>query len=70
MTGLWGVNGLFVGLFIIVHLFMFFKASESTVFMAACSILSNGNASCISRFPMTDDALRPYVVASKQRKRS
>lgn len=70
MTGIWGVNGLFVGLFLLFTYLCSLRPLQAPYLWPLVPFFPKAMLRVIVRFPMTDDALRPYVVASKQRKRS
>ena len=70
MTGLWGVNGLFVGLFILFTYLCSLRPMQAPYLWPLVPFFPKAMLRVLVRFPMTEDALRPYVVASKQRKRS
>ena len=70
MTGLWGVNGLFIGLFLLFTYLCSLRPMQAPYLWPLVPFFPTAMLRVIIRFPMTADALRPYVVASKQRKRS
>lgn len=70
ITGLWGVNGLFIGLFLLFTYLCSLRPMQAPYLWPLVPFFPTAMLRVIIRFPMTSDALRPYVVASKQRKRS
>lgn len=70
VTGIWGVNGLFVGLFALFTYLCSLRPLQAPYLWPLVPFFPTAMLRVLIRFPMTDDALRPYVVASKQRKRS
>ena len=68
MTGLWGVNGLFIGLFLLFTYLCSLRPMQAPYLWPLVPFFPTAMLRVIIRFPMTADALRPYVVASKQRK--
>lgn len=70
MTGIWGVNGLFIGLFLLFTYLCSLRPMQAPYLWPLVPFFPKAMLRVIIRFPMTADALRPYVVASKQRKRS
>jgi len=70
MTGIWGVNGLFIGLFLMFTYLCSLRPMQAPYLWPLVPFFPMAMLRVLVRFPMTADALRPYVVASKQRKRS
>ncbi|WP_068983007.1 MULTISPECIES: spore germination protein [Lysinibacillus] len=70
MTGIWGVNGLFIGIFILFTYLCSLRPMQAPYLWPLIPFFPNAMLRVLIRFPMTVDALRPYVVDSKQRKRS
>ncbi|MGE7113380.1 spore germination protein [Lysinibacillus sp. NPDC047702] len=70
MTGLWGVNGLFIGIFLLFTYLCSLRPMQAPYLWPLIPFFPVAMLRVLIRFPMTADALRPYVVASKQRKRS
>ncbi|MFJ7667449.1 spore germination protein [Lysinibacillus sp. NPDC097195] len=70
MTGIWGADGLFIGLFILFTYLCSLRPLQAPYLWPLVPFFPTAMLRVIIRFPMTSDALRPYVVASKQRKRS
>ncbi|QDQ01935.1 spore germination protein [Lysinibacillus fusiformis] len=70
MTGIWGADGLFIGLFILFTYLCSLRPLQAPYLWPLIPFFPNAMLRVLVRFPMTADALRPYVVASKQRKRS
>ncbi|WP_155590402.1 spore germination protein [Lysinibacillus cavernae] len=70
MTGLWGANGLFIGIFLLFTYLCSLRPMQAPYLWPLVPFFPKAMLRVLIRFPMTSDALRPYVVASKQRKRS
>lgn len=70
MVGIWGVNGLFIGIFLVFTYLCSLRPMQAPYFWPLVPFFPMAMLRVLIRFPMTADALRPYVVASKQRKRS
>ncbi|CAM5214449.1 Spore germination protein A1 OS=Lysinibacillus sphaericus OX=1421 GN=gerAA_3 PE=3 SV=1 [Lysinibacillus sphaericus] len=70
MTGIWGEDGLFIGLFLLFTYLCSLRPLQAPYLWPLVPFFPTAMLRVIIRFPMTSDALRPYVVASKQRKRS
>jgi len=70
MTGIWGADGLFIGLFLLFTYLCSLRPLQAPYLWPLVPFFPTAMLRVIIRFPMTSDALRPYVVASKQRKRS
>ncbi|GLC87211.1 spore germination protein [Lysinibacillus piscis] len=70
MTGLWGVNGLFIGIFILFTYLCSLRPMQAPYLWPLVPFFPKAMLRVLVRFPMTADALRPYVTASKQRRRS
>jgi len=70
MTGIWGVNGLFIGIFLLFTYLCSLRPMQAPYLWPLIPFFPKAMLRVLVRFPMTEDALRPYVVDSKQRKRS
>ncbi|WP_285398209.1 spore germination protein [Lysinibacillus sp. fls2-241-R2A-57] len=70
MSGIWGVNGLFIGIFILFTYLCSLRPMQAPYLWPLIPFFPKAMLRVLVRFPMTVDALRPYVVDSKQRKRS
>ncbi|MBG9456586.1 stage V sporulation protein AF [Lysinibacillus sphaericus] len=70
MTGIWGVNGLFIGIFILFTYLCSLRPMQAPYLWPLIPFFPTAMLRVLIRFPMTADALRPYVVDSQQRKRS
>ena len=70
MTGIWGADGLFIGLFLLFTYLCSLRPLQAPYLWPLVPFFPTAMLRVIIRFPMTSNALRPYVVASKQRKRS
>jgi len=70
MSGIWGVNGLFIGIFILFTYLCSLRPMQAPYMWPLIPFFPLAMLRVLVRFPMTVDALRPYVVDSKQRKRS
>ncbi|MGE7672721.1 spore germination protein [Lysinibacillus sp. NPDC094403] len=70
MTGIWGVNGLFIGFFILFTYLCSLRPMQAPYLWPLIPFFPNAMLRVLVRFPMTADALRPYVVDSEHRKRS
>ncbi|MEK5333652.1 spore germination protein [Lysinibacillus sp. FSL W8-0992] len=70
MTGIWGADGLFIGLFILFTYLCSLRPLQAPYLWPLVPFFPTAMLRVIIRFPMTSDALRPFVVDSKQRKRS
>lgn len=70
ITALFGLNGFFIGIFLIFSYLCSLKPMNVPYLWPLVPFFPKAFARVIIRFPMSDDALRPYVVGAKQRKRS
>ncbi|MGE7695022.1 spore germination protein [Lysinibacillus sp. NPDC094177] len=70
MTGIWGVNGLFIGFFLLFTYLCSLRPMQAPYLWPLIPFFPNAMLRVLVRFPMTADALRPYVVDSEHRKRS
>ncbi|MGG2053715.1 spore germination protein [Lysinibacillus pakistanensis] len=70
VTGIWGVNGLFIGIFLLFTYLCSLRPMQAPYLWPLIPFFPKAMLRVLVRFPMTEDALRPYVVDSKQRKRS
>ncbi|MEY9969673.1 stage V sporulation protein AF [Lysinibacillus sp. RC46] len=70
MTGIWGVNGLFIGIFILFTYLCSLRPMQAPYLWPLIPFFPTAMLRVLVRFPMTADALRPYVVDSEHRKRS
>ncbi|MFJ5790330.1 spore germination protein [Lysinibacillus sp. NPDC097162] len=70
MTGIWGADGLFIGVFILFTYLCSLRPLQAPYLWPLVPFFPTAMLRVIIRFPMTSDALRPFVVDSKQRKRS
>ncbi|MGE7839218.1 spore germination protein [Lysinibacillus sp. NPDC093712] len=70
MTGIWGADGLFIGIFILFTYLCSLRPLQAPYLWPLVPFFPTAMLRVIIRFPMTSDALRPFVVNSKQRKRS
>ncbi|MEG0259343.1 MAG: spore germination protein [Lysinibacillus sp.] len=69
-TGIGGENGLFIGFFLLFSYLCSLRPLEAPYMWPLVPFFPKAMLRVLIRFPMTEDALRPYIVASKQRKRS
>lgn len=69
-TALLGVNGFFIGLFLIFTYLCSLKPMKVPYLWPLIPFFPKAFMRVLIRFPMSEDALRPYVVGAKQRKRS
>lgn len=70
MTGIWGVNGLFIGIFLLFTYLCSLRPMQAPYLWPLIPFFPKAMLRVLIRFPMTADALRPYVVDSEHRKRS
>ncbi|MFJ7648386.1 spore germination protein [Lysinibacillus sp. NPDC097279] len=70
MTGIWGADGLFIGIFILFTYLCSLRPLQAPYLWPLVPFFPTAMLRVIIRFPMTSDALRPFIVDSKQRKRS
>jgi stage V sporulation protein AF len=70
MTGILGADGLFIGVFILFTYLCSLRPLQAPYLWPLVPFFPTAMLRVIIRFPMTSDALRPFVVDSKQRKRS
>ncbi len=69
MTALFGVDGFFIGLFLIFSYLCSLRPMRVPYMWPLVPFFPKAFLRVFIRFPMTDDALRPYIVGAKQRKR-
>jgi len=69
VTALFGLNGFFIGLFAIFTYLCALKPMKVPYLWPLVPFFPKAFLRVIIRFPMSTDALRPYIVAAKQRKR-
>ncbi|MEG0471523.1 MAG: spore germination protein [Solibacillus sp.] len=70
ITALFGLNGFFIGIFLIFSYLCALKPMNVPYLWPLVPFFPKAFMRVIIRFPMSDDALRPYVIGAKQRKRS
>ncbi|MER1956234.1 MAG: spore germination protein [Solibacillus sp.] len=70
ITALFGVNGFFIGLFAIFTYLCALKPMKVPYLWPLVPFFPKAFLRVIIRFPMSTDALRPYIVGAKQRKRA
>ncbi len=70
LTALWGANGFFIALFISFSYFCYLRPMNVPYMWPLVPFFPKAFARVFIRFPMADDALRPYIVGAKNRKRS
>lgn len=68
-TALFGINGFFIGLFIIFTYLCSLKPMNVPYLWPLIPFFPKAFFRVVIRTPMLQDALRPYVVGAKQRKR-
>lgn len=68
-TALFGVNGFFIGIFVIFTYLCSLKPMKVPYLWPLVPFFPKAFARVIIRTPMSQDALRPFVVGAKQRKR-
>lgn len=69
LTALFGANGLFIGVFIMFTYLCALRPMKVPYMWPLIPFFPKAFMRVFIRFPMSDDALRPYVVGAKQRKR-
>lgn len=69
-TALFGINGFFIGLFIIFTYLCSLKPMNVPYLWPLIPFFPKAFFRVVIRTPMSQDALRPYVVGAKQRKRA
>lgn len=69
-TALFGINGFFIGIFIIFSYLCSLKPMNVPYLWPFVPFFPKALLRVLIRFPMSQDALRPYVVGAKQRKRA
>ncbi|MEK4629323.1 MAG: spore germination protein [Solibacillus sp.] len=69
ITALLGMNGFFIGIFLIFTYLCTLKPMKVPYLWPLVPFFPKAFARVIIRFPMSNDALRPFVVGAKQRKR-
>lgn len=69
-TAIAGVNGFFIGLLIIFSYLCSLKPMKVPYMWPLVPFFPKAFLRVFIRFPMSKDALRPYIVGAKQRKRS
>ena len=69
-TALFGVSGFFIGIFIIFTYLCSLKPMKVPYLWPLVPFFPKAFARVIIRTPMSQDALRPFVVGAKQRKRA
>ncbi|AWE06879.1 spore germination protein [Lysinibacillus sp. 2017] len=70
MTALFGINGFFIGIFLIFSYLCTLKPMNVPYLWPFVPFFPKAFLRVLIRFPMSQDALRPYVVGAKQRKRA
>ena len=70
ITALFGLNGFFIGIFLIFTYLCSLKPMNVPYLWPLVPFFPKALLRVLIRFPMSQDALRPYVVGAKQRKRS
>ena len=70
LTALWGANGFFIALFITFSYFCHLRPMNVPYMWPLVPFFPKAFARVFIRFPMADDAIRPYIVGAKYRKRS
>jgi stage V sporulation protein AF len=69
-TALFGVNGFFIGIFAIFTYLCTLKPMNVPYLWPLVPFFPIAFLRVVIRFPMSHDALRPYIVGAKQRKRA
>ncbi|MEO4053280.1 spore germination protein [Solibacillus sp. CAU 1738] len=69
MTAILGINGLFISLFIVFSYLCSLRPMQVPYMWPLVPFFPKAFLRVIIRFPMSDDAPRPFVVGAKQRKR-
>ncbi|SOC38144.1 spore germination protein [Ureibacillus acetophenoni] len=70
LTALWGANGFFISLFITLSYFCHLRPMNVPYMWPLIPFFPTAFARVFIRFPMADDAIRPYIVGAKSRKRA
>lgn len=70
LTALFDASGFFIGFFIIFSYFCALKPMQIPYMWPLVPFFPKAFLRVFIRFPMADDALRPYIVGSKERKRA
>ncbi|UQW98491.1 spore germination protein [Rummeliibacillus sp. G93] len=70
LTAALGLNGFFIGLFLLVWYMVSLKPMKVPYLWPLIPFFPVGFAHVLIRFPMTNDAPRPYIVGAKDRKRN
>ncbi|MEL3960704.1 spore germination protein [Lysinibacillus endophyticus] len=70
MTALAGVNGFFISIFILFSYLCSLKPMKVPYLWPLIPFFPKAFSRVFIRFPMADDAIRPYIVGAKQRDRS
>lgn len=68
-TALFGINGFFIGIFAIFMYLCALKPMKVPYLWPLVPFFPKAFLRVFIRFPMSDDALRPYIIGAKQRKR-
>ena len=69
-TALLGADGFFIGIFLLVTYLGSLKPMNVPYLWPLIPFFPKAFLRVFIRFPMSEDALRPYIVGAKQRKRS
>lgn len=69
LTALFGPSGFFIGFFFIFSYFCALRPMQIPYMWPLVPFFPKAFLRVFIRFPMADDALRPYIVGAKQRKR-
>ncbi len=70
LTALWGANGFFLSLFLTFSYFCHLRPMNVPYMWPLVPFFPKAFIRVFIRFPMADDAIRPYVVGAKTRKRA
>lgn len=70
LTALFGPEGFFIGIFLLVTYLGSLKPMNVPYLWPLIPFFPKAFLRVFIRFPMSDDALRPFIVGAKQRKRS
>lgn len=70
MTALFGLNGLFIGAFLLLTYIASLKPMNIPYLWPLMPFFPKAFIRVLVRFPMTSDALRPYVTGAKERSRA
>ncbi|WP_274309641.1 spore germination protein [Solibacillus daqui] len=70
VTALFGINGFFIGIFAIFTYLCALKPMKVPYLWPLVPFFPKAFLRVFIRFPMSDDALRPYIIGAKQRKRA